>query len=336
MRARLQVSAVLLLALGGAGPVAAQPPPEPVSRQVYLMGTRVSLTAYAVDRASALDRLAALVTSLESTEAELSTWRGDTPFNALNRQPVGLPLDLSPSLCRLFGALDYWQRETGGAFDPAVGALVAAYGLHGQGRLPTAAELAAAQHQTGWRHVAFAPRQCRFVKRRSVILEEGGFGKGAALDRLLQVDGPWLVDIGGQIMVRGTPPGATGWPVAVARPDDRTRAAFEIRLGSGAISTSGGSERDRVVGGRRISHILDPRAGRPAQFTGSVSVWHQQGLAADILSTALFVMGPEEGLRWADARDIAACYLQADPGRARLRVRTTTSWRRLSPDAVRF
>ena len=334
MRAPLRVSAVLLLALGDAGPVAAQPIPDPVSRQVYLMGTRISLTAYAVDRASALDRLAALVASLEASEAELSTWRSDTPFNALNHQPVGLPLNLSPSLCRLVEALDHWQRETGGAFDPTVGALVAAYGLRGEGRLPTAAELAAAQRRTGWRYVDFAPRHCRFLKRRAVILEEGSFGKGAALDRLLLVDGPWLVDMGGQIMVHGAPPGATGWRVAVARPDDRTQAAFEIRLGSGTISTSGGSERDRVVGGRRVPHILDPRSGRPAKFGGSVSVWHERGLAADILSTALFVMGPEEGLRWADARDIAACYLQVDPGRPGLSAQATTSWRRLFPGAV--
>jgi thiamine biosynthesis lipoprotein len=80
----------------------------------------------------------------------------------------------------------------------------------------------------------------------------------------------------------------------------------------GSLSTSGGSERDRFAAGRRISHHLDPRTGEPAAFIGSVSVWHPSAFVADVLSTALFVMGPEKGLSWAEARGLAACDLQMD------------------------
>ncbi len=67
-----------------------------------------------------------------------------------------------------------------------------------------------------------------------------------------------------------------------------------------------------MVGNRRLGHILDPRTGKPAGFKGSVSVWHEQALIADILSTALYVMGPEKGLSWADGRNVAACFLVPD------------------------
>ena len=67
-----------------------------------------------------------------------------------------------------------------------------------------------------------------------------------------------------------------------------------------------GSERDVRVGGRRVGHILDPATGEPAAFAGSVTVWRERALVADILSTALYVKGPERGLAWADARDVAA------------------------------
>ena len=99
----------------------------------------------------------------------------------------------------------------------------------------------------------------------------------------------------------------------------------------GSLSTSAGSERDLVVNGERVGHVLDPRTGRPAAFDGSVSVWHERGMTADVLSTALYVMGPEEGLRWAEARDIAVCFLI--PERGTLRVEMTRAFRRILPGA---
>ena len=103
-------------------------------------------------------------------------------------------------------------------------------------------------------------------------------------------------------------------------------------MATGSLSTSAGSERDLVVNGVRVGHIFDPRTGRPATFNGSVTVWHERGLAADALSTALYVMGPEAGLRWAAARGIAACYLI--PERGTLRVETTRAFEHLRIDGL--
>jgi thiamine biosynthesis lipoprotein len=160
-------------------------------------------------------------------------------------------------------------------------------------------------------------------------MDVGAFGKGEALDRVASVlgAGPWLVDLGGQVSVGGRSPGDDAWAVAIADPRWRDRPVLEVRLSAGSLSTSAGSERDHVVGGRRVGHILDPRSGQPAAFTGSVTVWHQQGLAADALSTALFVMGPEEGLRWSESRNLAVLYLIPESGT--LRVAATREFRAL-------
>ncbi len=72
---------------------------------------------------------------------------------------------------------------------------------------------------------------------------------------------------------------------------------------------SGGSERDRWVDGVRVGHIVDPRVGRPVDSTSSVIVWHRQALVADMLSTALYVMGEDAGLVWAARHDVAACFI---------------------------
>jgi thiamine biosynthesis lipoprotein len=82
-----------------------------------------------------------------------------------------------------------------------------------------------------------------------------------------------------------------------------------------------------MVRGRRIAHHLDPRTGRPATFNGSVTVWHESALVADTLSTALYVMGPADGLRWATAQHIAVCYLVS--GESRVIRRATADFQAL-------
>jgi thiamine biosynthesis lipoprotein len=120
-------------------------------------------------------------------------------------------------------------------------------------------------------------------------------------------------------MVHGYPPGKSGWNVAIARPERRDRPALTLELRSGSLSTSSSSEQP--------GHILDPRTRMPVEFNGSVIAWHERGLVADILSTALFVMGPEKGLVWANARGLAACFLI--PAREGLTIRPTRTFAKL-------
>lgn len=137
-----------------------------------------------------------------------------------------------------------------------------------------------------WREKAFGEKG----------LEAGAFGKGYALDRMLALlQGEATLDFGGQILVRGSR------EVAVASPADRQRPVLSFTLTDASLSTSSASEQP--------GHIFDPRTGKSVPARGSVSVIAADALTADILSTALFVMGEEEGLRWADAHGVAAIFL---------------------------
>ena len=300
-----------------------------VSREVYLMGTRAELLVHAPRRETGLARLEAALTALENTEAELSTWRDTSDISALNQQPVGKPWVATARLCRVLADVWTWHRETGGAFDPAIGQLLAAWDVHGKGAIPTANAHARAQASSGLALLSFDPRDCTVTRRADVTLDVGAFGKGEGLDRAAAVFGdvPWLIDLGGQISVGGSAPPGGAWTVAIADPRHRDIPVLHVRMTGGSLSTSGGSERDLTVNGTRVAHHFDPRTGRPATFDGSVTVWHARGLVADILSTALYVMGPESGRRWAETRGIAACYLIPDGGS--LRVETTAAFRKL-------
>ena len=285
--------------------------PTILERSVYLMGTRARLLLLAPDRAAGLRRLEAMVESLEQTEAELSTWRTDSALSAVNRQPIGKPLGLPATICALWGELTAWHRATNGAFDPALGALSDAWGLREAGRRPAPGDLAAARAATGLTYFRFEASACRVTRLVDVTLDAGAFGKGEALRRLHLLPGWagwWMVDLGGQIAVSGARP-AGAWPIAIAHPERRAEIAIEIALAGGSLATSGASERSYDIEGGMATHILDPRTGRPLYRSESVTVWHEDALTADILSTALYVLGSKAGLRFADEHGVAALFL---------------------------
>lgn len=301
---------------------------ELVTREVYVMGTRARLATYAATRNRGLATLDAALGALERAEAELSTWRESSDISALNRQPVRTPWQASPTLCRMFADIWNWYEASAGAFDPGIGRLLSAWDTHGAGILPDAETQRRAKAVSGLALLTFDRTRCTLTRRDEVAIDVGAFGKGEALDRVAAaLDGElWLIDLGGQVAVGGDVPDG-GWPIAIADPRARNQAYLQVQLVEGSLSTSGGSERDLVVNGKRVGHIFDPRTGEPASFNGSVTVWHRSSLAADALSTALFVMGPESGLQWAEARGIAALYLIPDAGG--VRVEATKAFRNL-------
>ena len=309
----------------------AQPPAAVrVERTVFLMGTAATLVAEAPDRAAGLAQLERMVRVIEATEAELSTWRDDTVLSRLNRQPVGVPRPLPRAACGLLGRLAAWRQATGGAFDPAVGRLVEAWGLRAEGRRPTPAALETARARTGLQHLTVDTAACTVARRADVTLDAGGFGKGEAIDRVRDAlrdwPGAWLIDFGGQVAVAGDRSDGA-WPVAIAHPERRGEPVAELRLSAGSLAASGGSQRDLTLdNGERIGHILDPRTGAPVTRGGSVVVWHQDAFAADVLSTALHVMGPEAGLAWAAERGIAACFMQAGAASGEIGFRATPAF----------
>jgi thiamine biosynthesis lipoprotein len=294
----LRAPLVLLLLLGACAGVPA--PTATVERRVMLMGTSLEIVVEAADRQAGLAASERAVEALEAAESRLSTWRDDTELARLNQAPAGEPRALSPALVADLAAAKRCWQETGGAFDPAIGPLVKAWGLRTGGRLPDERErqaAVAASRMEGLRlEAGVAVRE-----RPELMLEEGGFGKGAGLKDAMRVLSETGVvraslDLGGQVAVLGG-----GWTVPVADPRRRDRSVLALSIDGGSVSTSGNSERGIEVNGRRLGHVLDPRTGEPAPDFGSLTVWTADPLRADCLSTGLYVLGPERALRWAAA-----------------------------------
>ena len=309
--------------------------PVRIERTVFLMGTYATFVAETVDRQTGLARLERMVRVIEDTEAELSTWRDDSVLSAVNGQPVGMPLPVPAAICGLFSRIAHWHAATDGAFDPAVGNILKAWGLRGEGGEPDDGEALAALAASGFDKLVFDAESCAVTRRAGVLLDAGGFGKGEALDRVREAErdhrGAWFIDFGGQVAVSGEASDGA-WTVGLAHPAQRHKAVLQLSLAAGSVATSSGSERDPATAdGRRIGHIVDPRNGRPVNRTGSVTVWHESAFVADVLSTALYVMGPEEGIAWAAPRGIAACFFSADPHSGAVAFRATPAFKARFP-----
>lgn len=291
-----------LLAFALAARLSYEPTVATVERRVETMGTTLEVVVRMKYREEALAASESAIAEIRRVEALLTTWKPGGELWRVNEGAAGKPIAVSRELSELL-ALDFsWIPRTEGAFDPTTLPLVRAWELRGNGRIPTAVELAAARKASGAGHFRLDTAAGKVTRlSRDAGIDEGAWGKGYALDlagRVLKKAGvaSAVFNLGGQVLALGSDTAERPWSIPVAHPRHREQTVVELGLSDLSVSTSGNSERSREIAGRRIGHILDPRTGKPAPDFGSVTVVAPSGLAADILSTAFFVLGPEHGL----------------------------------------
>ncbi len=241
---------------------------------------------------------------IDELEEQLTVYRDHSEISTINRTAFGTDLPVEPRLFDLLSFASALTHATSGAFDVAMGALIKAWGFYQRsGMVPTVAERSAAMQRTGMRYVILnqAARTARFL-REGLQLNLGGIGKGYALDRAAELL-TTLCGItsgllhGGTSSVRaiGHPPGRpAGWMVSIKHPDDEGRVLGNVSLRNMALGTSAATYQYFVHEGKRLGHLLDPRRGWPAEGVRQASVVAPTAAEADALSTAFFVMKPDE------------------------------------------
>ncbi len=287
-----------------------------VEREAWVMGTRLRVVVESSTERAALGDAERVITEVERLDDLLSTWKPEAEIARANHGRPGKSVSLSDELHGLLSEAFTWAEATGRAFHPAIGPYIDAWDIRGAGRVPPAGSLreaadAARLHM--WRLGDTVPEVER--GHTSAWIDTGGFGKGAALrsaavrlDEAGEASSRLLADLGGQVWARA--PKNRPWRVGVAHPLERGEPAAWLSLHDVSAATSGTSERFVEVGDAHYGHIIDPRSGRPAPPWGTVTVVHPDPMVADVLATALYVMGPEEGLRWLEDRpEIAALFL---------------------------
>lgn len=284
-------------------------------RSQLIMGTTLEITIYVDNRRNA-DRIFSLAFS-EAARIEnlLSTYIEDSEISRLNLYAKSKPLVISIEVIDLLARSKEITRETRGAFDITVAPLIRLWKeAAGKNELPSINEIYKAKERVGAHYIEMNLEKQEVRLPEGVNINVGGIGKGFALDRvgrILLKNGikSALLNFGGNILTVGIPPDKRYWIVHIRDPLDRTKSISVLYLTGGAVSTSADYERGLYIQGNRYSHIIDPRTGRPVTGILSVTVVAPTATEADAFSTALYVLGFEEGGSFAKESSIAAMIL---------------------------
>ena len=207
-------------------------------------------------------------------------------------------------------------EKTGGLFDIAISPIVKAWGFtEAEHLVPTQAELDALLPLTDPTDLILDEGKA-YLRKEGMAVDLGGIAKGYASDKvaeLLKEKGveSAIISLGGNVYGIGTKPGGEKWEVALANPLDANDYCGLISIEDQAVVTSGGYQRYFEENGKKYHHIIDPATGYPAE-SGllSVTIISESGTEADVLSTALFVMGLEDAVKyWQENGDFEAIFV---------------------------
>ncbi|MDD3269283.1 MAG: FAD:protein FMN transferase [Syntrophomonadaceae bacterium] len=197
----------------------------------------------------------------------------------------------------------YFADVSNGAFDVTVGPVMDLWGFgQAQYHLPSDRELKQKLTLVGYMRIVINKQQKTvFLPQKGMSIDLGGIAKGYATDRAAQKLRQMgiksaIINAGGNIYALGSKPDNSSWLAGIQDPREKSRLAAIIKVNDTAVVSSGDYERYFISKGIRYHHILDPSAGKPARKAISTTIVAPSAADADVLSTALFVLGPEKGM----------------------------------------
>jgi len=275
--------------------------PASVEQSREVMGTLAEVTAIARDEQTARAAVESAYARFEDVDRLMSDYRGDSEIGRLNSLPAGRRLVVSAETFHVLQRSCEIAGATGGAFDVTCRPLVELWKQAGRGgRPPDDASLQQALARVGWGKLRLAPLTRTVIKTvDGMQIDLGGIAKGYALDMAgsaMKKAGAssGLVEVGGDILAIGSQADGSPWRIGIQHPFGNG-LIFKLALSGRAVATSGSQQRFTVIDGRRYSHIIDPRTGRPAEQAPSVTVVAPDGITADAWATVFSVLTVQEG-----------------------------------------
>lgn len=263
----------------------------------------------------------------------MSTYIQDSELSLINKAQAGIPMPVSAETRYVIDTAIQLHELSEGMLDITVGPLVNLWGFGPQSKpvkLPTQEQLQEISQYVGIDKFYF--EENTIVKTHpSVYIDLSTIAKGYAVDRLGQLLSDhniedFMVEVGGELLIRGNKPYSQAWIIAVEKPVSTERAIQEsISVVNQAIATSGDYRNYFEQDGVRYSHLLDPLTAKPIQHNlVAVTVVADTAIMADGLATALNVLGKERGLVIAEQNNIAAMFITKE--NEQFKVYTTQSF----------
>ena len=303
-----------------------QPSPAEITHiQGGTMGTRYAVKVVDLPaQISRIDLSKGVQQTLDRIDQLMSTWRPDSELSQFNQAPVGEWFPLSAETIEVLALALKVAKETQGSFDITVAPLVNLWGFgpqdfnagHFNQSIPDNAAIAVAKSKVGYQQINIDQKRQQGIKKAERIMDLSAIAKGYAVDKVAAyLDGlgseHYLVEVGGEIRVKGHKTDGSHWRIAIESPlIDQRRAHQGLRLTDAAVATSGDYRNYFVKNDLRYSHTIDPNSGRPITHAlVSVTVIAETATIADAYATALMVMGSDKGIQFAERKGIAAYFI---------------------------
>lgn len=287
----LFLAAVCAVALSGCSQNNAE-----VTKTIYAMDTVMTLKAYGKNAELALDEAKK---EIERLDYSLRRGNPDSEIYKINADGSGT---VSEDTAELIGDALEICRSTEGAFDISIAPVMDLWGFYTKDfYVPNDDELSSELSRVGYTNISVDKNNVSVSG--GAQLDLGGIAKGYLSGKITEIfknDGveSGIVSLGGNVQTLGKKTDGSEWKVAIQNPDNDTYIGA-LSVSDKAVITSGGYQRFFEKDGVRYHHIIDPKTGYPADSgVKSVSIVSDNGALADGLSTALFVMGLDEGTEY--------------------------------------
>lgn len=289
------------------------------------MGTSYNITVVDVPTGVEREQLALIIeATLKDVNAHYSNWDPESEISRFNKSESIDEIEISSGLALMLKHADEIYEATDGKFDLTLKPVIDLWGFGPSGRIverPSDDDIALAQQLTGQNRVlklsADGTRATKMDPGVSVDL--AAIAKGYGIDALasaLEAEGieRYMVEIGGDLFVKGETSREASWRIGIERPIAGQRileSVVEIR--DVGMATSGDYRNYFEENGVRYSHIIDAATGQPiTHHTASVTVIADSAMLADAWATALLAVGETRGLQIADEAGIAALFIVRD------------------------
>ncbi len=304
------------------------------------MAVPIKLVFYALDRDSANRAAESVFQRLKQLNGELSDYDPESELRRLcDTAGEGKAVPVSEDLWRVLVHAQALSERSHGAFDVTVGPVVRVWRLARQfKKMPPQDLLDRMRQLVGYQTVRLVPeKRAVELTKRGMRLDLGGIAKGFAMDEALVVlrrhrITQAMIHAGGDVALGDPPPDKPGWTIGIAPREPQGPPAFYMSLSRCGVSTSGDKWQYVDLGGKRYSHVVDPKTGLGLTDRCMVTVVAPDGITADGLSKAVGVLGPAKGLELVDKTPGASAYIVRAP-EGKLEVHQSSRWKDLPRSA---
>lgn len=274
-------------------------------KKASVMGTDIEMTVSADDGSKAEAAFSAAISELKRIEDEMSEWKEGTYVSEINRNAGNKPVKVPDELFNVIAASKVVSGLSNGAFDVSWAALRGLWDFtSGKNQVPTDEELKKRLPLINYMNIELDENnRTVFLKKKGMNIGLGAIAKGYAVDMAMKkivnlgIKNA-IVKAGGDMRVQGVGEDGRPWEIGIRHPRDRFKLLAELPLSNISISTSGDYERFFIKDGVLYHHIIDVKTGYPAAMgCQSVTILAPDTMTSDALSTAVFVLGPVEGMR---------------------------------------